>query len=115
TLFGPCLTPDGKILVGIALDREQQTSALRLWDVQTGKLRGEIPMPAAEEGKNPFRPSDLTFYGDGKVLAVWGYEDNADRLRLWDFANGKELPLAAPFKEYPPNVTLAPNAKVAAI
>lgn len=74
------LSPDGKIIASAA-ERE-----LRLWDVQTGKMIGELKLT----NDMPWMPSQLrslAFASDGKLLAVG---DETGIVELWDVAARKQ-------------------------
>ena len=63
-------SPDGQTLVSSSKD-----ATLRLWDTQTGNLKGVISEKRGVKA--------LGFSPDGKILASSGGENNA--IRLWDF------------------------------
>jgi len=70
------LSADGKTLLGTGQDR-----SIHLWDMETGKERGPLPIPP-----NPF--GMLALSPDGKFLAVGGGNAQA---RLWDLVTAKEV------------------------
>lgn len=75
-------SPDNQTLLTGSTDR-----SIRNWDVATRKLRG------AMEGQ-PGIVTALTFSGDGKVVAgafAANPQTGPADVKLWDFANGKEL------------------------
>jgi RNA polymerase sigma factor (sigma-70 family) len=73
--------PDGKLVATPA-----RGGIIRLWDVATGKLAGEVGPP---DGKpNNVLSWRATFSPDGKTLAVL---ESPSRVRLWDVKNNKQL------------------------
>jgi WD40 repeat protein len=70
------LSGDGKTLLGTGQDR-----SIHIWDMETGKERGRLPIPP-----NPFVMSALS--PDGKFLATGGGNAQA---RLWDLVAAKEV------------------------
>ncbi len=76
-------TPDAKTLVSGSGDFEQLHSTraeIKVWDITTGKERGEV--------KAPFAPACIAIDPTGKVLASGGFYDP---VKLWDLSTLKEL------------------------
>ncbi|HTU89248.1 MAG TPA: sigma-70 family RNA polymerase sigma factor [Gemmataceae bacterium] len=71
------LSPDGKT-IATAVEAE-----LRFWDMQTGKMLGELKMTDLAP---PHQLRSLAFSPDGKLLAVGGEEES---ILLWDVATRK--------------------------
>src|SRR5262249_3725743 len=88
-VFTISFAPDGKTLASGGSDKKQPVyglpegspSAVRLWDVATGKLLRKL------EGHQTCIES-LSFSLDGKVLASGSWDQT---IRLWDITAGKEL------------------------
>jgi len=76
-------SPDGKILATTGEDRmvtkEQNSKAIRLWDVATGK---EVRRLEGHQQKAP----PFAFHPDGKTLVSGDFA----LLRFWDVASGRE-------------------------
>ena len=85
----------------VAVARE---SGVSLFDPATANKLRHLDGPQG-------RIVDLTFSGDGKLLAA-AYQD--DRVRLWDTATGKLLPEFANHKSRGWRVLFSPNGKILA-
>jgi WD40 repeat protein len=73
-------SPDGKILA--VAHHGPDPCPVRLWDTQTGQLRGKI--------QGPWRSAaSLLFSPDGKTLATSTHYDGT--VRLWDVATARQL------------------------
>ncbi len=77
------LSPDGRL----AATRSLSDAAVRLWDVETGRPHGTIPMPRPAEA--------LAFHPGGKWLATAGQDRT---VRFWDLETlrGRGRPLPHP-------------------
>jgi len=74
-MFGPYFSPDGKLIVTLAIADE--ADGLKLWDAQTGKLKHTLQNVA---GLKSFSP-------DGKLLIA----STADDVSAWDTEKGKQI------------------------
>jgi len=88
---GPAFSPDGKILAVCGNDRK-----IRLWDLATGTMRGQLAVSSAD--------CHIVFASGGKVLASAGPND---ALRLWDV---ETLMLIHEVKEVQEAICLAASA-----
>jgi hypothetical protein len=88
-------SPDGRTLAMPAVDADHHATALKLWDVTTGREKLSIPVTDknAEVYVTAFSPDgqvmmvvDYRVYADGKK-----YEGLQPYLKWWDVATGREL------------------------
>jgi WD40 repeat protein len=98
-------TQDGKMLVAMADDR------LRRWEVETGR---ELNSTLVASGKDA---STVLLSDDGRTLAARSV--NAARVRLWDVAGGRELPVLTlqeneQFADQQNSIALSPDGKLLA-
>ena len=57
---------------------------ISVWDVDTGRLRHEIPRPRGYGSSSCLSP-------DGRTLATVTYSGGRDAIRLYDLATGQEV------------------------
>jgi len=79
-LYAAAFSPDGKTLAAGGLDK-----IVRLWDVATGKLRGEL---TGHQHPDVYTVYTLAFSADGKLLASG---DREGTIRLWEPTTGQYL------------------------
>src|SRR5437899_523574 len=104
-IYCEAFSPDGKLFAyggvdrdtsfrGLGFDAAQQTATIVLWDLEKGQLR-----PFAGRADRPI--SQLKFSRDGARIAAMDFEPrgaatNRNRVRVWEVATGRELPLQLP-------------------
>lgn len=86
--------PQANVIAGITQEKENNQTAIRFWDLATGKETRKFTGPEPSEdrrGQDEFRASGITFSPDGKTLAAMGNEYNQSGIiRFWDTANEKK-------------------------
>ncbi|MHB1424005.1 MAG: WD40 repeat domain-containing protein [Gemmataceae bacterium] len=97
------LSRDGKTLVMSGYIRPDATVRVRLWDIASGKLTGELAGLGIVQS--------LEFAPDGKTIAV-GCVDQT--LRLWDRNSGKEIHRFKGGQERWGQVVFSPDGKILA-
>ena len=80
-VYAVAISPNGKLMAAGGADREGDKYFVRLWEVDTGRGRGEI---LNSQGNI----LSLAFSPDGKTIAAGGDDG---QLRLWDIEGRKEL------------------------
>ncbi|HEV8058368.1 MAG TPA: protein kinase, partial [Gemmataceae bacterium] len=100
--YAMAISPDNKILA-IVFRRNGGSGECRLWDVATGKQRGD-PLP------EPTGIIAVAFSPDSKTLATAGGQDL--KTRLWDIASGKMKGMPLEHESQVNFVTFSPDARL---
>jgi WD40 repeat protein len=98
----PVFSPDGRALVIKHKDR-----VIRVWDLQTGKVRFSLPQPASARFPHPH-----AFSPDGRLLATASGRQDESAIQLWDIATGKVVgELAWEDNTQPTHLLFTPDGK----
>jgi WD40 repeat protein len=95
------LSPDGKTIITVTRDRQ-----VKLWDADTGKLRGQRKLSVQPTSGALLTP-------DGRILVAWE-TDPETPIDIWDVTAGKRI-RQEPSVAYPQIRALSPDGKMLAV
>ncbi len=108
-------TPDGKQLLSASgavvagmPKQSQPENAIKLWDIQTGKVVREV-------GRVPYSPDCLAMSPDGKLVVTNSIYSDYTGLPIFDVGAGKEARGLGPLDGSPSQVAFSPDGKWLAV
>jgi WD40 repeat protein len=108
------LTADGRVLAAALRDERADRRSVRLWELATGKVMGDLVVAPPKEKGEVFIPGRLSFTADGQTLSAWNESSGHSAIRLWDVRTGKGLAIPEEYNREESRPTPSPDGKLVA-